>query len=535
MSDILFCLFYILLFSVIILRNKWFSSAGFSNKYFLGVFYLKLLFGVALYFIYTHIYKNRITSDIFKYYDDSKMMFGTLHTSMKDYFTLLTGIGDSDIHYQAMYHSMSSWDNGYDSNLYNNSHFIIRLNAIFLLLSNGHYGVHVIFMCFIALVGLTYVYKSFIPFLKDKSKFLFAAVFLFPSVILWSSGILKEGFVWLGLGLSIYYFFQLTNTKFSIKYLILILIGFMLLFEAKAYILICLIPCFIAQLLIKKNTFCNKHPFLIYVSVLLLYLGSAFLPHVILHKVNPLQMIADKQTDFNRIIKGGIHLEQIKYGKIKEGNVFAFISVMDSVNIIPLNAHADSLLHRNGIQYLASNPVVYKEWTTSNKIPFMLKRGTPFSSVTIGKKDTLNMVASDSTVYWVFSYIETANSRIKIEPIEPRISSLLAHIPSALNVALILPYPWQLGSAMQIIYWGENIFVLLLFIIALFFIKRPLANKDLILFCFFYSFMMLVLIGLVTPILGGIERYKSVVIPFMFILLLLITKTSEKPIVKNEK
>src|ERR1700679_2920839 len=158
MSDILFCLFYFLLFSVLILRSKFFSANGFSNTYFLGAFYLKLLFGIGLWFIYTHIYKNRITSDIFKYYDDGKMIFATLHNSVKDYFTLLTGIGDSNSHYQTIYHTMNSWDNGYDSNLYNNSHFIIRLNAFFMLFSNGHYGVHVIFMCFITLTGLTYIF-----------------------------------------------------------------------------------------------------------------------------------------------------------------------------------------------------------------------------------------------------------------------------------------------------------------------------------------------------------------------------------------
>jgi len=63
---------------------------------------------------------------------------------------------------------------------------------------------------------------------------------------------------------------------------------------------------------------------------------------------------------------------------------------------------------------------------------------------------------------------------------------------------------------------------LLLLFFALLFIKKP-VHIDLILFCLTYCLMMLILIGLATPILGGIERYKSVVIPFMFILLLLVT------------
>src|SRR5580704_16892255 len=98
MSDIFFSLFYFLLFSAIILRSKWFRAAGFVNKHFLLVFYLKLLFGIGLWYIYTHLYKNRVTSDIFKYYDDAKIISNTLHTNAKDYFAMLTGIGDSGIH-----------------------------------------------------------------------------------------------------------------------------------------------------------------------------------------------------------------------------------------------------------------------------------------------------------------------------------------------------------------------------------------------------------------------------------------------------
>jgi hypothetical protein len=531
MSDILFCLFYLLLFSLFIIGSKWFNADGFSNKHFLLAFYSKLLFGVGLWYIYTHIYKNRVTSDIFKYYDDATVIFGTLHTSIKDYFILLTGIGDSNAHYQSFYHYLNSWDNGYDSILYNNSHFIIRLNAFFLLFSQGHYGVHVIFMCFISLVGLTYIYKAFIPFLQERRKELFAAIFLFPSVILWSSGILKEGLIWFGLGLSIYYFFQTVNTsKLHFKHLLLIVLGFVILYESKAYVLLCLLPCFIAHILIKKNRYCKNHPLITYLVVVLLYMGSSLLPHLLLNKTSPLQMISDKQTDFNRSSRGGVYLENMN-----DSNNYAFIALTDTTQIIPLNTWADTLLHKKGIQYLVRKPFWAIEFKSRHRAPYMLKKGTPYANIRIGDKDTAHLTATDSTAYWVCIYIETANSRINIEPIKPNIASLFSHIPKAIEVSMLLPYPWQLHSAMTAIYCAENIFVLLLFFIALFFIKRPIPNKDIVLFCLCYCLMMLVLIGLTTPILGGIERYKSVVIPFMFILLLLITGASEKQKMKNEK
>jgi len=368
---------------------------------------------------------------------------------------------------------------------------------------------------------------------ESRSNIFFWSLFLFPSVVLWSSGILKEGLVWLGLGLSVYYFFRLINTpavssKTRIAYILYLLIGFIILYEAKAYVLLCIFPCLAAQFFIKTVKYCKAHPIITYLIFVLLYTGSSFLPLILFHSMNPLQMISDKQTDFNRTSKGGIYMEDIRFGNMKHGNVLALISVADSINIVPCSSQADSLLHTKGIQYLASNPVVYKEWTTDTKIPFRLKKGTPYSRITIGSTDTLHLKASGKAVYWVYIYTETANSRVFIEPLKPELHSLLKAIPRALEISLLLPWPSQIHSIMQAIYCAENTFVLFLFFIALFFLKRPGANIDLVLFCFFYSLMMLILIGLVSPVLGGIERYKSVVIPFMFILLLLITKKSER-------
>ena len=522
MSDLLFCAFYVLLFSAIIMRSKLFSSGGLGNRYFLGAFYLKLLFGLVLWYIYAHIYKNRISSDVFKYYDDSKIIFATLHSSVKDYLTLITGIGDSGNYYQDIYHSMNSWGNGYGTTLYSNSHFIIRINALFMLLSHGHYGVHVVFMCFISLAGLTLIYKAFVPFLQDKSKMLFVAIFLFPSVLLWSSGILKEGFVWLGLGLCIYYFFQLiysppNKTAYLISYSLYLLIGTILLYESKAYVLLCILPCFVAQFFIKKTKFCEAHPLLTYVSVLVFYAAGSTLPHSLFHNGGPFIMISDKQTDFNRISRGGIYLT-----KIKDPSQYVLIPVSDSSNVVPLNPNADSLLHKKGIQYLVSNAFCYHETKTGNKVPYMLKKGTAYTGFTFNKNDTVHLTANDSTAYCVIVFIEPAKSRIFIIPIRPNLTSLLTNIPEALKISMLLPYPWDVHSAMTAIYCAENMLVLLLLFFALLFIKKP-VHIDLILFCLTYCLMMLILIGLVTPILGGIERYKSVVIPFMFILLLLVT------------
>lgn len=228
-------------------------------------------------------------------------------------------------------------------------------------------------------------------------------------------------------------------------------------------------------------------------------------------------MISDKQIDFNRISRGGIYLN-----KISDPAEYDYISIADSVNILPLNPRADSLLRKKGVQYLTGNPFWYNEVKTQHEIPFMLKKGSYYNSFRLHDRDTFHLLATDSTAYCICTYIEPAKSSVFVQPVEPNWASIITNVLQALKVSMLVPYPWKVHSAMAAIYCAENIFVLLLFFVSLFFIRRPIIYRDLVLFCLMYCLMMLILIGLVTPILGGIERYKSVVIPFMFILLLLV-------------
>ncbi len=518
MADIAFCTAYIILFSFIILKSGFFKLSGFKNLHSLTVFFLKLISGLVLWYIYAHHYKNRITSDIFKYYDDSLIIYNTIHHSFSDFLKMLTGIGDNTPTIKQYYSQMNSWANGYQSGIYNNSHLIIRLNVFFRLLSGSHYGVHVIFMCFISLIGLIYLYKTFYPYLTDKHRELFIAVFLFPSVLLWSSGILKEGIIFLGLGMLLYFFFnQLKHEDSIYRNTFFMALGALLVFETKAYVLLCLLPCFLSEYLIRKVSFCAKKPGLTYLTIVVIYIGLGLSIGILNSHYNPLRMLAAKQLDFNRIARGGIYMMAKA-----DTNQYAYLQVADSSNVIPANPYADTLLHASGVQFLSSTAFTYKERTTHKIAWFRLKTGTKYDMLDLDKKDTTHKVSSDSALYRFEVFDAPANSRIYIAPIKPTPAGLLSNIPGALVISIIRPMPWEIHSSMVLIYFLENIATLLLIICALLFMKKKQESHSLIWFCFTYCLMMLVLIGLVTPLYGGIERYKCVVMPFLLILLLLI-------------
>ena len=299
--------------------------------------------------------------------------------------------------------------------------------------------------------------------------------------------------------------------------IVLIVLAFILIFESKAYILLCILPGFIAEFLVSKVKIANRFTWLTYIIVTALYLLIGLNINKVYPSVNPIATLSDKQQEFMRLAKGGIYL-----AVAKDETQYAYIPVEDSVNILPANAYADSLLHKHGIQYLTSAAFCYKEEQAKKIAPYWLKAEQPFDLIRHSTNDTLHLVANDSTVYPLDTYIETAKSRIDVPLLKPTFSGLIAYIPTALTNTLFRPYPHELHSSATIIVFAENVVFLLLGFFAFAFMRRTNPNRNMVAFCLGYCLLMLVLIGISTPLYGGIERYKSVVIPFMLILLLLI-------------
>ena len=71
------------IFFAIYLIGKWkiFQIEGISISVFKGLFIIKIIAALALYVIYTQYYKDREYADIFRYYDDSEVIYNTLFST----------------------------------------------------------------------------------------------------------------------------------------------------------------------------------------------------------------------------------------------------------------------------------------------------------------------------------------------------------------------------------------------------------------------------------------------------------------------
>jgi len=106
--------------------------------------------------------------------------------------------------------------------------------------------------------------------------------------------------------------------------------------------------------------------------------------------------------------------------------------------------------------------------------------------------------------------------------LEPTVSSVLAHAPIAIIQTILRPLVWEGDNWFYKAAGLENVIILLLIFGWLFSLFRyPPPRFDLLLFIFLvYIIIIGTLIGLSTPNLGSLNRYRVAYLPFLIYLLL---------------
>ena len=85
-------IYSILLTSALLLaiwKLHWFNLSGISKKWVAAAFLIKVFAGIAMWGIYSFYYSDRNEADIFKYFDDSQVMYEAVHENPKDYLNMM--------------------------------------------------------------------------------------------------------------------------------------------------------------------------------------------------------------------------------------------------------------------------------------------------------------------------------------------------------------------------------------------------------------------------------------------------------------
>lgn len=270
---------WLIIFTWLIKKNKLVLKSGLKRRFLISVFFLKAVAGIILTLLYTYYYSDRDTADIYKYYDDGQVIYSALQEDPVLYVELISGINEEDKRLEPYLNKMKNWTalsepwlrftHTSDYNFFNSNRIITRFNALIMPVSGGFIYTHILFMCFLSLLGFVAIYNLIKEHTVPARLETIGVIFFLPSLIFWCSGVLKDAFVLAMLCFLINKIFLL-NRSFSfrkkmIDWLIILFSGICVVLT-KYYVLVACIPSLISRL-ISFYLFRKVNPMRIYISV----------------------------------------------------------------------------------------------------------------------------------------------------------------------------------------------------------------------------------------------------------------------------
>lgn len=469
---------YFFLICFFIYKHPFFHFSFFKRTLLPFIFTVKVAVAVVFFLLYTFYYQDRSTADIFKFYDDSVILIQLFYESPIDFFKMIIG-GETTPIQEAYINKLNFWNNSNPNEWYNDSRLMIKLNALLHFISFGYYGVHLVVFTFLSFLGFTLVYKAVESFFQFK-KLLLVVVFFIPSVMFWSSGVSKESVLFLGLGMFLYAFFKSTNAS---KWLLLLL-AVVVLMSIKPYVLLLILPAFLIYSLVEKYRI--KKIIIVYpLGYVLLFLMAVLVGHFF-PKYSVVSQIVTKQNNFINMTQGGVYMNDEK-GEIRVPyeNKENVIFINDTLCRIRLNSFYE-----------------FREKGTTKFVP--VDRNT-----------------NDTTIYRIHFNQAPSGSIIHTNKLENNGLDLLLSLPKAWCHAMFKPFLLSSKNPLLLVSGLEN-FLIFLMIIAVFVFRKKQLQLNLLVLFFTASTVLMFFVGVTTPVMGAIVRYKIPALLFLLLALLLI-------------
>jgi len=395
---------YLILFAWLVTKVKIFKNSGLTSSQLIIVFLLKVMAGIFYGWIGVYYGEMAQMVDTWAYHYESIMEYRLLQNDPAEFFQSLFRNT-----YEDGYAKFFSTDNSWWNDL--KGTFFIKIIALFNLLSFGNYYTNVIFYSFITLFGVVGIFRIMKDIFPKNVIAVLLATFLVPSFIYWTSGLHKDGLIFLGISMIAYHFyFGFKEGRFPFYRVVLILIGFLMILALRNFLVITIIPGIVAWILAQKMKY---RPVYVFAGVYLLFIIFFFTAKFIHPKLDFPDAVAVKQQEFMKLKGGG--------------------------------------------------------------------------------------------------------STVEVTAIEPTITSFVLNFPQALSLTAVRPYPSDVRHLLSLAAATEINLLLLFFILFLFLRTHGTKLSPFMLFCIFFSFSVLLMIGYTVNVLGAIVRYRAIVLPFLIV------------------
>lgn len=473
----------------IISKISFFKDEQLTLKLIFVVLLIKGLACGAYYWVYFCYYPPGINGDSVSTLHDAKIMYDALPNHPMDFIKMIFGWHselDTDPLYQPYFDKIEKWGRAdVTSDFFlNDNRTPIRLNAVIMLFSFGNYAVHALVMLMLSFIGQFAFYKTFKSYFPKKEILLSIIIFLTPSVLFWTSGVLKEPIAMCLMGLMMYAYFKVfIHQNYKLKHIVLLVSSLFLFLIIKPYILVLLLVPLILFTLVKRYEI--KRVLSFYISSIILVYGLGFFVLKFGFQKDVLNTIVVRQNDFVSLSKGGIFfIRGDKYVRLECKDSANYRLVDTAQKLCQLNRHS-----------------AFMYWNTHNL------------------RDTIIETNNKDTSYFYLKTIcAPSGSAIYIDRLQYSWSSFAKLIPESFYNVLCKPLFFDSRSVLELMASFENLCFILFFVICFIFIDKRLIDKNLLVFCIVIILSSFVLIGLTTTVTGAIVRYKVPFIPFLLMI-----------------
>jgi len=123
-----------------------------------------------------------------------------------------------------------------------------------------------------------------------------------------------------------------------------------------------------------------------------------------------------------------------------------------------------------------------------------------------------------------------AGSRIEIPPLDNSAASILKTAPVGIRNTIMRPYLWEGKTIMMLASAAENVLIILFVLICLRLSDfKNFKQLNLLFFLLNFSLAYFALIGICTPVLGNLVRYRAPLLPTLLFAFILLIKSNAVP------
>jgi hypothetical protein len=199
--------------------------------FFVGGLLLKISLGIGLVYLFQYKYGSFADSEsIFK---ASAALANQFYENPQTYLKFCLGLNSMPLHYKPLF---ADWTT--------QTVFMYKLTSWVCLFTQNNFWLVNIYLSGVSYFGLWLCANRLVEIFPTTKYAALIAFLLFPSVVLWSSGILKESFLWFFVGIIITLTLQISQ-RTVVKYLQYAIICILLyaLLQLKYYYFVVLAPC----------------------------------------------------------------------------------------------------------------------------------------------------------------------------------------------------------------------------------------------------------------------------------------------------